>query len=65
MAKSFGELLPGILARTEAMMGFQEMLRRCPNNSERKNLIMDARLRGALSHDDATLLIQAHMLETD
>lgn len=63
--KSFGELIPGIMARCETMMGFQEMLRECPNNSDRKSRIMEARQFGLLSDDDAELLIQAHMLETD
>jgi len=65
MSKTLADLLPGILARAEAMMGFQQMLRGCPNNSERKSLIMEARQRGAIGDDDATLLIQVHMLETD
>lgn len=63
--KTFGELIADIMARTEAMTGFQSMLRRCPNNSERKNLIMEARQRGALDDDDAAMLIEAHGLETD
>lgn len=63
--KTFGELINDIMARTEALTGFQDMLRRCPNNSDRKQLIMEARSRGALDDDDAALLVEAHFLETD
>lgn len=62
--RPIGELIAPILARAEAMAGFQAMLARCPTASDRKHLIMAAWERGALGDDDAELLIQANMLET-
>jgi hypothetical protein len=46
------------------MAGFQAMLRACPDAVGRKTLIMTARETGAIEGDDATLLLQAHGLET-
>lgn len=62
--RAIGEIFPAIVARAEAMMGFQAMLNRCETAAARKELIMAAWERMALSDEDAELLIQAHGLET-
>lgn len=62
-AKRIGELLPGILARAEAMAGFQQMLGAMPDNRTRKTAIMDWRKCGYLNDEQTGLLITAHMLE--
>lgn len=63
-ARSIGEIIRPIMARAEAMAGFQAMLRRCDTAENRKGLILAAWERGALSDEDAELLIEAEGLET-
>jgi hypothetical protein len=63
-ARPIGELIRGVLARCEAMMGFQAMLDACECATDRKTLIMQARERGAIAGDEAALLIQVYQLET-
>jgi hypothetical protein len=46
------------------LAGFQRLLTRCPTASQRKELILSARLCGALEVEQTELLIQAHQLET-
>ena len=65
MAESLGDILPRILARAETMMGFQEMLNSIPDRGHRKTRILDLWRIGEVTRDEAEMLIQAHMLETD
>jgi hypothetical protein len=62
--KPIGEIIAPIVARAVAMNGFQRMLNHTPLAADRKRLIMAARECGAVSDNDAELLLQAHMLET-
>ncbi len=63
-AQPIGELFARVVTRAQTFMGFQTMLRACPDEVRRKNLIMAAYEAGALEACDAELLIQALMLET-
>lgn len=63
MARSIGEILPGILDRCAEMMGIQYILSRLANDAERKAFIMDCRAHGLMDDEQASLLITAHMLE--
>lgn len=63
MARSIGDILPGILDRCAEMMGVQFILSRLADDAERKAFLMDCRDHGLLSDDEAGLLITAHMLE--
>ena len=63
-ARPIGEIIAPIMARAEAMHGFQQMLNRCPTAEGRKALIMAAWERLAISDEDAELLIEAYGLET-
>lgn len=62
-AKRLGDLIPVILKRTEAMIGFQERLNDMASDAARKAAIMDARADGFISNEDCTLLIQAYGVE--
>ena len=64
MMRPVADLFPEVIARAEAMSGFQAMLRRCPTAEARKALILAAWERFAISDEDAELLIQAWGLET-
>jgi len=43
--------------------GFVDFLSRCPSDSDRKQLVLDAYDRGALNEDETSLLISALMVE--
>ena len=62
--RALGDILPGVLARAEAMHGFQTLLNRCECAVGRKELILAAWERGAIGDDDTQLLIEAYGLET-
>jgi len=62
--RSIGDIFPGIIARAEAMSGFQRMLNGCETAEARKSLIMAAWESRAISDEDTELLIQAYGLET-
>jgi hypothetical protein len=62
--RAISELFPSIIARAEAMHGFQDMLNRCPTAEGRKALILSAWERLAIDDEDAELLLQAYGLET-
>lgn len=62
--RAIGDVFPEVIARAEALAGFQQILRRCETAEARKQLIMAGWERGALSDEDTTLLIQAEGLET-
>lgn len=62
-ARPIGEIINGIVARCEAMMGFQQMLSLCDTDAGKKNLIMEAWERGAITRDDAQILIEAYRIE--
>lgn len=62
--RSIGELIAPIVARAEAMAGFQALLAQCPNAECRKNLIVAAYENAAIDGPDAQLLIEAYGLET-
>ena len=64
MARQIGEILAPIIARAQAMAGFQMLLAECPNAECRKNLILAAYENAALDGPDAQLLIEAYGLET-
>lgn len=63
-ARPIGEIIAPIVERAETMAGFQAMLRRCPTSHARKGLILAAYDSGAITSDDARLLIEAEGLET-
>lgn len=63
-ARPIGEIIAPILARAQAMAGFQEFLGNCPTAGSRKNLIVAAYENGAIDGSDAQLLIEAYGLET-
>lgn len=62
--RAFGDIAPHVLARAEAMNGFQMMLNRCPTAEGRKSLILTAWERHAIDDEDCQLLIEAYGLET-
>ena len=62
--RALSDILPGVLARAEAMQGFQALLNRCECAIARKELILAAWERGAIGDDDTRLLIEAYGLET-
>lgn len=63
MARSIGEILPGILDRCAEMMGVQYILSKLDSDRERKAFILDCRTHGLLTDEEASLLLTAHMLE--
>lgn len=63
-ARPIGELIRPILARAEAMHGFQLMLNGIDTAAARKTLIMAARDAGAIDDTDTRLLIESYQLET-
>jgi hypothetical protein len=63
-ARAIGELIQPIMARAEALYGFQQILNKCPTAEGRKGLILAAWERFAVSDEDAQLLIEAYGLET-
>jgi len=63
MARSIGEILPGILDRCAEMMGVQYLLRTMTDDAERKKFIMSWRAERLITDEEAELLITAHMLE--
>lgn len=63
-ARAISDLFPGVLARAEQMRSFQQLINGCATASARKQMIMTARLGSLITDEEATLLIQAHGLET-
>jgi hypothetical protein len=63
-ARSIGELIAPIIARTQHMMAFQAMLVRCPTPEDRKGFIMSAHSYGALDDEECGLLLTANQLES-
>lgn len=64
MERQIGDLIRPILAKTQAMYGFQLMLNAVEKAASRKTLIMAARDAGAIDDTDTRLLIEAYQLET-
>lgn len=63
-ARPIGEIIKPIIARAEAMHGFQMMLNAMPTPEARKIMIVTAWAAGGIEDDDARLLIEAYGLET-
>lgn len=63
MARSIGEILPGILGRCAEMMGIQYILSKMDTDQERKGFILDCHAHELIDDEQCALLITAHMLE--
>lgn len=63
MARSIGEILPGILDRCAEMMGIQYILSKMDTDQERKAFILDCHTHELIDDEQCGLLITAHMLE--
>lgn len=63
-ARTIGDLFSGVIARAEQMRGFQILVNGCATAEARKRMILTARMGGLITDEEATLLIQAHGLET-
>jgi hypothetical protein len=62
-ARPIGQIVRGILARCEAIMGLQALLDACDCAADRETLIRQAHLRGSIGDDEAQLLVRAYRLE--
>lgn len=63
-ARPIGDILPGVLERCATMMRFQHMLAFCATPSGQKQMIMEARDCGEITHDETRLLIEIYGLES-
>ena len=64
MERAIGELIEPIVAKAIEMVGFQELLSRCPTAEDRKEFIMQAYICGVLSSDDCAMMLEVYGLET-
>ncbi len=57
-ARPIGDFIPGILARTHRMAGFQAMLHEAGSPERRKAMIVVAFLGALISRDEADILME-------
>lgn len=63
-ARPIGEILAPIVRRCAAMAGLQRLIADIPDATRRKEMILLARRGNLITDEEASLLIEAHQLET-